>query len=88
MKEAAETAAAEMFADLRPRLIRLAYRMLGSVADAEDVVHDAWLRWLAADRDLDHQVVEGRRAQARQHVHLRRLSTWKTPLESARDSIA
>ena len=51
MKEAAETAAAEMFADLRPRLIRLAYRMLGSVADAEDVVHDAWLRWLAADRD-------------------------------------
>jgi len=44
-------AAAEMFADLRPRLIRLAYRMLGSVADAEDVVHDAWLRWLAADRD-------------------------------------
>src|SRR5262249_11551430 len=34
-----------------PRLVRLAYRMLGSVADAEDVVHSAWVRWLAADRD-------------------------------------
>lgn len=40
-----------VFADLRPRLVRLAYRMLGSVADAEDVVQDAWLRWLASDRD-------------------------------------
>lgn len=39
------------FADLRPRLVRLAYRMLGSVADAEDVVQDAWARWLVADRD-------------------------------------
>ncbi|MBP2233179.1 RNA polymerase sigma-70 factor (ECF subfamily) [Azospirillum agricola] len=39
------------FADLRPRLVRLAYRMLGSVADAEDIVQDAWARWLAMDRD-------------------------------------
>jgi RNA polymerase sigma-70 factor (ECF subfamily) len=38
------------FDELRPRLVRLAYRMLGSVADAEDVVQDAWERWLAADR--------------------------------------
>ncbi|MBR1164884.1 sigma-70 family RNA polymerase sigma factor [Bradyrhizobium elkanii] len=51
MTDAAEPSAAEIFAELRPRLIRLAYRMLGSVADAEDVVHDAWLRWLAAERD-------------------------------------
>jgi len=34
----------------RPMLLRVAYRMLGSVADAEDVVQDAWLRWTAADR--------------------------------------
>lgn len=40
------------FADQRPGLVRLAYRMLGSIADAEDVVHDAWLRWLAADRSM------------------------------------
>ncbi|HXQ45099.1 MAG TPA: RNA polymerase sigma factor SigJ [Caulobacteraceae bacterium] len=32
----------------RPRLKRLAYRMLGSVAEAEDVVQDAWLRWRSA----------------------------------------
>ncbi|MCP3418773.1 sigma-70 family RNA polymerase sigma factor [Bradyrhizobium brasilense] len=51
MTDAAEPSAAEIFAELRPRLIRLAYRMLGSVADAEDVVHSAWVRWLAADRD-------------------------------------
>lgn len=40
-----------IFTDLRPRLIRLAYRMLGSVADAEDVVQDAWVRWLAVDKE-------------------------------------
>jgi RNA polymerase sigma-70 factor (ECF subfamily) len=33
----------------RPRLARLAYRMLGSVAEAEDVVQDAWLRWRRVD---------------------------------------
>lgn len=38
------------FAAERPRLVGLAYRMLGSVADAEDVVQDVWLRWDAADR--------------------------------------
>ena len=39
-----------IFSELRPRLVRLAYRMLGSVADAEDIVQDSWLRWLATDR--------------------------------------
>jgi RNA polymerase sigma-70 factor (ECF subfamily) len=36
----------------RPRLLGLAYRMLGSLADAEDVVQDAWLRW-AGSKDRD-----------------------------------
>jgi RNA polymerase sigma-70 factor (ECF subfamily) len=43
--------AAAAFDPLRPRLIRVAYRMLGSVADAEDVVQDAFVRWLGTDRD-------------------------------------
>lgn len=40
----------QIFETHRPRLVRLAYRMLGSVAEAEDVVQDAWLRWQQADR--------------------------------------
>jgi len=39
----------EAFEAQRPRLTRLAYRMLGSVAEAEDVVQDAWLRWTKAE---------------------------------------
>ncbi|RAK57064.1 sigma-70 family RNA polymerase sigma factor [Phenylobacterium deserti] len=35
----------------RPRLVRLAYRMLGSVAEAEDVVQNAWLRWQGANAE-------------------------------------
>ncbi|MEV8019793.1 RNA polymerase sigma factor SigJ [Streptomyces sp. NPDC086554] len=37
------------FEEHRPVLMGVAYRMLGRVADAEDVVQDAWLRWSAAD---------------------------------------
>lgn len=42
--------AAASFDPLRPRLVRVAYRMLGSMADAEDVVQEAFIRWMAADR--------------------------------------
>ncbi|MET0548880.1 MAG: RNA polymerase sigma-70 factor, partial [Xanthomonas sp.] len=38
------------FESHRPRLFGLAYRLLGSRADAEDAVQDAWLRWQASDR--------------------------------------
>ena len=41
---------AEEFEELRPVLLGLAYRLLGSMWDAEDVVQDAWLRWSGADR--------------------------------------
>lgn len=41
---------AAFFAARRRRLQRIAYRMLGSVAEAEDVVQDAYLRWHNADR--------------------------------------
>jgi len=42
---------AATFDALRPKLVRVAYRMLGSMADAEDVVQEAWLRWQATDRE-------------------------------------
>jgi RNA polymerase sigma-70 factor, ECF subfamily len=42
--------AAADFSPLRPMLIRVAYRMLGSVADAEDMVQEAFLRWMKVDR--------------------------------------
>jgi RNA polymerase sigma-70 factor (ECF subfamily) len=47
---ASHDAAAAVFDPLRPKLIRIAYRMLGSVADAEDVVQEAFLRWFDTDR--------------------------------------
>ncbi|MET7943869.1 RNA polymerase sigma factor SigJ [Streptomyces sp. NPDC005302] len=42
--------ATDVFEEHRPVLTGVAYRMLGRVADAEDVVQEAWLRWSAADR--------------------------------------
>jgi RNA polymerase sigma-70 factor (ECF subfamily) len=42
--------AAEIFTAVRPRLFGVAYRMLGGVADAEDIVQDVWLRWQTCDR--------------------------------------
>ncbi|MEV7885851.1 RNA polymerase sigma-70 factor [Streptomyces sp. NPDC002817] len=38
------------FISVRPRLFGIAYRVLGSVAEAEDIVQDAWLRWQNTDR--------------------------------------
>ena len=42
--------AAAGFEPLRPKLKRVAYRMLGSVHDAEDMVQDAFIRWMNTDR--------------------------------------
>lgn len=41
---------ARLFEEARPRLLGLAYRLLGSSADAEDAVQDTYMRWLRADR--------------------------------------
>ncbi|MEU1025965.1 RNA polymerase sigma-70 factor [Streptomyces sp. NPDC005904] len=45
----ATDSATDLFEQHRPVLTGVAYRMLGRVADAEDVVQEAWLRWSAAD---------------------------------------
>ncbi|MGW1215099.1 sigma-70 family RNA polymerase sigma factor [Streptomyces sp. NPDC002499] len=46
-----ESAAIDRFEASRGRLASLAYRLLGSAADAEDAVQDTFLRWQAADRE-------------------------------------
>ncbi len=45
-----DTPSVEEFLAQRPRLFRLAYRMLGEAGEAEDVVQDAYLRWAGAVR--------------------------------------
>ncbi|WP_233562969.1 RNA polymerase sigma-70 factor [Micromonospora musae] len=42
--------AARVFTDVRPRLFGIAYRMLSSASEAEDLVQEVWLRWQATDR--------------------------------------
>ncbi|MFJ7190605.1 RNA polymerase sigma-70 factor [Streptomyces bacillaris] len=43
--------ATDVFEEHRPVLTGVAYRMLGRITDAEDVVQEAWLRWSSADRE-------------------------------------
>jgi RNA polymerase sigma-70 factor (ECF subfamily) len=46
------TTSDDLFARERPRLLGLAYRILGSFGDAEDVVQEAWLRWSTTDQGV------------------------------------
>ncbi|ALM51916.1 sigma-70 family RNA polymerase sigma factor [Halomonas huangheensis] len=50
MTSAGHEDAAVGFDALRPVLMRVAYRMLGSVADAEDILQEAFIRWMKVDR--------------------------------------
>ncbi|MDG4664146.1 sigma-70 family RNA polymerase sigma factor [Mycobacterium sp. 236(2023)] len=43
------SARVDEFEQMRPHLLSVAYRLTGTVADAEDIVQDAWLRWAARD---------------------------------------
>ncbi|GGS28347.1 RNA polymerase sigma24 factor [Streptomyces humidus] len=43
------------FLSARPRLFGIAYRILGSAVEAEDIVQDAWLRWQNTDRAQVHE---------------------------------
>ncbi|MFJ3404613.1 RNA polymerase sigma-70 factor [Promicromonospora sp. NPDC090134] len=44
--------AAAVFTQVRPQLFGIVYRMLGSVAEAEDVLQDTWIRWHTTDRSV------------------------------------
>lgn len=43
--------ALEVFEEQRPMLFGIAYRMLGSVTDAEDILQDTWLKWSSVNVD-------------------------------------
>ena len=47
----ASDAALAAFEEARPRLFGIAYRMMGTVTEAEDLVQEAWVRWQGADHD-------------------------------------
>jgi len=48
------TTSIESFESTRPRLFGIAYRMLGSAAEAEDIVQDAWLRWQSVTDEVEN----------------------------------
>jgi RNA polymerase sigma-70 factor (ECF subfamily) len=52
MKDRTMTREAQ-FEELRPYLFSIAYRMLGSAGDAEDIVQDAFLRWEGAEAEVE-----------------------------------
>ena len=49
MPEGLVRSVTDTFEEQRRRLLGISYRILGSYADAEDVVQDAWLRWSGTD---------------------------------------
>ncbi|RAY11575.1 RNA polymerase subunit sigma-24 [Actinomadura craniellae] len=51
-KRPPEPEALDHFLGLRPRLFGIAYRILGSSAEAEDIVQEVWLRWQTTDRSV------------------------------------
>jgi RNA polymerase sigma-70 factor (ECF subfamily) len=71
----------DLFEENRPALVRLAYRMLGSLADADDVLQEAYLRWSRTEREAVkspraylHSVVTRLCIDARQTLEARKLN--------------
>jgi len=67
MSDNAITAATETFVAHRNLLFTVAYEMLGSAADAEDVLQETWLRWITVDLEQIHD----------QRAYLVRITTRK-----------
>lgn len=64
----------DVFVTHRGLLFTVAYEMLGSATDAEDVVQEAWLRW----RDVDHAAVRDPRSYLVQIVTRQALNRLRT----------
>ncbi|MEU7220704.1 RNA polymerase sigma factor SigJ [Nocardia iowensis] len=56
MIEIVDTEATRVFADHRELMFSVVYNMLGSVADTEDVLQDAWLSWVSRNREEGSQI--------------------------------
>jgi len=69
-----DTSADDPFVAHRSLLFTVAYEMLGSAADAEDVVQETWLRWA----DVDHATVRDPRAYLVQTVTRQSLNRMRT----------
>lgn len=52
LKESSLEEAVSVFVHFRPRLFGIAYRILGSAVEAEDVLQEVWLRWQRTDRSV------------------------------------
>ena len=61
--------AASEFVDWRPRIFGVAYRILGSACEAEDIVQEVWVRWQTTDRTV---------VKTRQRSSLRRPHDWRS----------
>ena len=70
------------FTEHRPVLFGIAYRMLGSVADAEDVLQDAWLSWSAASGGREIGSPRAYLARTVTNLSLNRLESARARRES------
>ncbi len=89
MNDHAADPATEVFVAHRNLLFTVAYEMLGSAADAEDVLQETWLRWageIAADVGKSPAAVRQIAHRARAHVAARRPRGPVSPAE-ARDAL-
>ncbi|MFB9835580.1 sigma factor, partial [Actinoallomurus acaciae] len=77
--------ATEAFVAHRKLLFTVAYEMLGSITDTEDVLQETWLKWADVDLDTVHNRraylvrIATRQALTRMRTHRRRRETYVGP---------